>query len=89
MVTFACDANGVILVQGSGIVKASVNAKTKNKATTYSSDTFDITLRANKAKDTYYSINGGEKVAFNSDDVLTIGGDDSYTHLTLPTNRLV
>lgn len=80
--TFTCDANGVILVQGSGIVKASVNAKTKNKATTYSSDTFDITLRANKAKDTYYSINGGEKVAFNSDDVLTIGGDTAYEEKT-------
>ncbi|MDE7424560.1 MAG: MucBP domain-containing protein [Lachnospiraceae bacterium] len=80
--TFTCDANGVILVQGSGIVKASVNAKTKNKATTYSSDTFDITLRANKAKDTYYSINGGEKVAFNPDDVLTIGGDTAYEEKT-------
>lgn len=80
--SFTCDANGVILVQGSGIVKASVNAKTKNKATTYSSDTFDITLRANKAKDTYYSINGGEKVAFKADDVLTIGGDTAYEEKT-------
>lgn len=84
-VSATCDANGVILLQGSGIVKASVNAKTKNKATTYSSDTFDITLRANKAKDTYYSINGGEKVAYNSDDVLTIGGDTAYEEKTTVT----
>ena len=83
--TFTCDANGVILVQGSGIVKASVNAKTKNKATTYSSDTFDITLRANKATDTYYSVNGGEKIAYETDDVLTIGGDTAYEEKTIVT----
>lgn len=59
-VSATCDANGVILLEGSGIVKASVGLKSKNKSATYSADTIDITLKANKAKDTYYQIN--EKV---------------------------
>lgn len=84
-VSATCDANGVILLEGSGIVKASVGAKTKNKAATYSSDTIDITLRANKAKDTYYSINGGEKKPYKADDVLTIGGDTAYEEKTTLT----
>ncbi len=86
MVSVTCDNNGVILLQGSGIVKASVNAKTKNNATTYSTDTFDITLRANKAVNTYYSINGGTKIPYENNEVITIGGDTAYgeeTTLTL------
>ena len=85
-VSVTCDSNGVILLQGSGIVKASVSAKTKNNATTYSTDTFDITLRANKAVNTYYSINGGTKIPYTNDQVITIGGDTAYgeeTTLTL------
>ncbi|MCM1161742.1 MAG: alpha-amylase family glycosyl hydrolase [Roseburia sp.] len=84
-VSVTCDNNGVILLQGSGIVKASVNAKTKNNATTYSTDTFDITLRANKAENTYYSINGGTKVPFENNQVLTIGGDTAYEEETTLT----
>jgi len=84
-VSVTCDANGVILLEGSGIVKASVNAKTSNKATTYSSDTIDITLKANKAKDTYYQINDGEKIEFKADDVITIGGDTAYEEKTTLT----
>lgn len=84
-VSVTCDSNGVILLQGSGIVKASVNARTKNNATTYSTDTFDITLRANKAVNTYYSINGGTKVPYENDQVLTIGGDTAYGEETTIT----
>ncbi len=84
-VSVTCDSNGVILLQGSGIVKASVNAKTKNNQTTYSSDTFDITLRANKAADTYYSINGGTKQPYENDQVITIGGDTAYDEETTLT----
>lgn len=84
-VSATCDANGVILLEGSGIVKASVNAKTKNKAATYSSDTIDITLKANKAKDTYYQINDGAKKEFKADDVITIGGDTAYEEKTTLT----
>ena len=84
-VSVTCGENGVILLEGSGIVKASVSAKTKSKSTTYSSETFDITLRANKAKDTYYQINDGEKKAFSADDVLTIGGDTAYGEKTVIT----
>lgn len=77
--------NGVVLLEGSGIVKASVSAKSKIKTETYSSDTFDVTLRANKATDTYYSINGGEKVAYKTEDVLTLGGDTAYGEKTTLT----
>ena len=77
--------NGVVLLEGSGIVKASVGAKSKVKTETYSSETFDVTLRANKATDTYYSINGGEKVAYKADDVLTLGGDTAYGEKTTLT----
>ena len=81
-VSATCDANGVILLEGSGIVKASVGAKAKNKSTTYSSDTIDITLKANKAKDTYYQINDGAKKEYKADDVITIGGDTRYEEET-------
>lgn len=81
-VSATCDANGVILLEGSGIVKASVGAKAKSKSTTYSSDTIDITLKANKAKDTYYQINDGEKKEYKADDVITIGGDTAYEEET-------
>ena len=81
-VSATCDANGVILLEGSGIVKASVGAKSKNKSATYSSDTIDITLKANKAKDTYYQINDGAKKEYKADDVITIGGDTRYEEET-------
>ena len=84
-VSVTCDENGVILLEGSGIVKASVSVKAKNKATTYSSDTIDITLKANKAKETYYQINGGEKKEYKADDVITIGGDTAYEEKTTIT----
>lgn len=77
--------NGVVLLEGSGIVKASVSAKSKIKTETYSADTFEVTLRANKATDTYYSINGGEKTAFKADDVITLGGDTAYGEKTTLT----
>lgn len=84
-VSVTCDANGVILLEGSGIVKASVSAKTKNKSTTYSTDTFEVTLKANKAKETYYQINGGEKKEYTAGDVITIGGDTAYEEETTIT----
>lgn len=84
-VSATCDANGVILLEGSGIVKASVNAKTKSKTATYSTDTIEITLKANKAKDTYYQINDGAKKEFKADDVITIGGDTAYEEKTTLT----
>ena len=77
-VSATCDANGVILLEGSGIVKASVSAKSKIKTETYSSDTFEVTLKANKAKDTKYSINGGAEKEFAAGDVITLGGDTAY-----------
>lgn len=77
-VSFTCDENGVILIQGSGIVKASVSAKSKLKTETYSSETFEVTLKANKAKDTKYSINGGAEKEFQTGDVITLGGDTAY-----------
>ena len=49
------------------------------------SDTFDITLKANKAKDTYYQINGGEKKEYTAGDVITIGGDTAYDEKTTIT----
>lgn len=81
-VSATCDENGVILLEGSGIVKASVGAKAKNKSATYSSDTIEITLKANKAKDTYYQINDGAKKEYKADDVITIGGDTRYEEKT-------
>ncbi|MDE5778850.1 MAG: MucBP domain-containing protein, partial [Lachnospiraceae bacterium] len=81
-VSATCDSNGVILLEGSGIVKASVSAKTLSNATTYKTDTFNITLRANKAKDTYYSINGGEKKPYTTNDIITIGASTAYEEKT-------
>ena len=76
-VSATCDAKGVILLEGSGIVKPSVNAKAKN-GDGYKTDTLSVTLKANKVTDTYYSINGGTKKAYNANDVIAIGGDTAY-----------
>ena len=80
-VSATCDANGVILLEGSGIVKPSVSAKLKG-STTYKADTVDVTLKANKAKDTYYSINGGAKKPYQTGDVIKVGGDTAYGEKT-------
>ncbi len=84
-VSATCDANGVILLEGSGIVKASVGIKSNQKSETYSAETFQVTLKANKAKDTKYSINGGTTVPFNTGDQIVIGGDTAYEEETTIT----
>lgn len=84
-VSVTCDANGVILLEGSGIVKASVSIKSTVKTEKYSAETFDVTLKANKADDTYYSIDGGEKVAYNTGDVITLGKGTAYGEKTTVT----
>lgn len=80
-VSATCDNNGVILLEGSGIVKPSVNAKAKN-GNGYKTDTLSITLKANRVTNTYYSINGGSKKVYNANDVITIGGDTAYEEET-------
>ncbi|MBQ4529402.1 MAG: MucBP domain-containing protein [Lachnospiraceae bacterium] len=78
------DAISPILLQGSGIVKPSVNAKAKN-GDSYKTDTLSITLKANKVTDTYYSIDGGTKKPYQANDVITIGGDTAYGETTTLT----
>ncbi len=80
-VSATCDAGGVILLEGSGIVKPSVSVKLKG-STTYKADTVDVTLKANKAKDTFYSINGGAKKPYQTGDVIKVGGDTAYGEKT-------
>lgn len=80
-VSASCDDNGVILLEGSGVVKPSVNAKAKN-GDGYKTDELDITLKANKVTDTYYSINDGTKKAYNANDIIAIGGDTAYGEKT-------
>ena len=75
------DATSPILLQGSGIVKPSVNAKAKN-GNGYKTDTLSVTLKANRVTDTYYSINGGTKKPYVANDVITIGGDTGYEEET-------
>ena len=82
VVSATCDANGVILLEGSGIVKPSVSAKAEGNATTYSSDELKITLKANKVTDTCYSINGGKAIKYNANDVIKIGADTAYEETT-------
>ena len=81
-VSATCDANGVILLEGSGVVKPSVSAKAEGNATTYSSDELKITLKANKVTDTCYSINGGKAIKYNENDVIKIGADTAYEETT-------
>jgi len=73
-VSVKCDAAGVILLEGSGIVKPSVSIKSTIKTEKYSVESFNVTLKANKVKDPVYQINDGSKIAFTSGDTITIGG---------------
>ena len=52
-VSVTCDANGVILLEGSGEVKPGLSAKLSNKNETYTEDFITATLRATKAKVSY------------------------------------
>lgn len=85
-VSVTCDANGVILLEGSGIVKPSVGAKAKG-GDGYKTDTIDVTLKANKVTDTYYTIIDqtnpkGIKKSYTADQVIKIGGATAYDEET-------
>lgn len=85
-VSVTCDSNGVILLEGSGEVKASVGANIASgtyTGTTYSSETIDVKLSANKVKNATYSINGGAEVAYTADDVITLGAGAAYDEKTV------
>lgn len=84
-VSAECDANGVILLQGSGIVRPSVNAKLVSGSTTYKTETIQVDLRANKVTNATYSINGGTEVPYNEGDILTLGGGTAYGEKTILT----
>lgn len=87
-VSVTCDSNGIILLEKPGEVKASVGANIASgtySGTTYSSETIDVKLSANKVTNATYSINGGEAVAYNADDVITLGGGAAYEEKTVLT----
>ena len=72
-VSAECDANGVILLAGTGISKPSVGASPGSKS--YTTDTLTIKLSASKTESAYYTINGGEQISFENGDTVEIGGD--------------
>ena len=80
-VSVTCDNHGVILLEGSGIVKPSVSAKAAN-GDNYKSDILDVTLKANKVINAAYSINGGTAKSYETGDVIKIGGDTAYNEKT-------
>ena len=85
-VSVTCDSNGVILLEGSGEVKASVGANIASGSytgTTYSSETINVKLSANKVKNATYSINGGAEVTYKADDVITLGAGAAYDEKTV------
>ncbi len=78
-------ATDPILLQGSGIVKPSVSAKTKENAGAYKSETFNVTLKANRVTDAKYSIDGAKAVSYEAGDVITLGGGTAYGESTTLT----
>ena len=84
-VSATCDSNGVILLEGSGEVKPAINGKVVSGKLPYTTETIDIKLSATKATDTYYSVNGGEKVAYTDGTTITIGGGAAYDEETTVT----
>ena len=85
-VSVTCDKHGVILLEGSGIVKPSVGAKAKG-GDGYRTDTLSVTLKANRVKDTYYTIIDqtnpkGIKKSYTADQVIEIGGAAAYDEET-------
>lgn len=81
-VSATCDSNGVILLEGSGEVNPSINAKLTSGSLPYTTETIKIKLSATKATDTYYSVNDSEPVAFSDGDVIEIGGGAAYDEVT-------
>lgn len=85
-VSATCDSNGVILLEGSGEIKPSVGANITGgtyTGTTYSSETIQVKLSANKVKNATYAINDGAETAYNADDVITLGGGAAYGEKTV------
>ena len=79
------DATSPILLQGSGIVKPSVNAKLVSGSTTYKTETIQVNLRANRVTDATYSINGGKEQPYEAGDIITLGGGTAYGEKTVLT----
>lgn len=85
-VSVTCDSNGVILLEKTGEIKPSVGADItggKYTGTTYSSETIDVKLNANKVKNAVYSVNDGAEIPYNTGDVITLGGGAAYEEKTV------
>ncbi|MGN9070458.1 alpha-amylase family glycosyl hydrolase, partial [Lachnospiraceae bacterium HCP1S3_D4] len=74
-VSVTCDSNCTILLDGGGTLKPSVNASGKK---IFTDETVTVKLVATMATDTYYSLNGGAKKAYNNGDTITIGAGAAY-----------
>ena len=74
-VSVTCDDNCTILLESGGKLTSSVNASGKK---TYSTEKVTVKLIASLATDTYYSVNGGEKKAYENGDTIEIGGGTAY-----------
>lgn len=81
-VSVTCDSNGVILLEGSGEVKPYVSGKITKGSSPFSTETIEVTLSAFEATESFYSINGGEKVAYKDGDVIEIGAGSAYEEVT-------
>ncbi len=81
-VSVTCDSNGVILLEGSGEVKPYVSGKITKGSSPFSTETIEVTLSAFEATESFYSINGGEKVAYKDGDVIEIGAGSAYDEVT-------
>lgn len=82
-VSVTSDSNGIILLEAAGEIGASVGATVVGgSGTTYSSETIQVKLSANKVKDATYCVNDGEEKAFKADDVITLGGGTAYEEKT-------
>ncbi len=75
-------ATDPILLQGSGVVKPSVSAKTTVTASAYKPETFEVTLKANRVTNAFYSIDGAAAVAYEAGDTITLGGGTAYGETT-------
>ena len=81
-VSATCDKNGVILLEGSGEVKPFVSGKITKGSSPFTTETIEVTLSAYEATESFYSINGGEKVAYKDGDTIEIGACSAYDEVT-------
>ncbi len=79
VISASCDDNGVILLEA---VEPYVAATITRGSSPFATETIELTLSAAGTTESYYAINGEDKVAYDDGDKIEIGAGSAYDEIT-------